>query len=171
MIAAREEAPLVLFDGVCHLCNATVQWIVRRDRHARFRFAPLQSAAARTALAAAGAPTDVLESLVLIDAAGVHVRSDAVLRIAGGLGFPWSLAAAALIVPRGLRDPFYVWVARHRYDWFGRRDTCMVPTPDMASRFIEASTPDAGTVDTIQTTGTAPSDKTAGSFAGSSRSR
>jgi predicted DCC family thiol-disulfide oxidoreductase YuxK len=130
--------PLIFFDGVCNLCNAAVQWVIERDRRGVFRFGVLQSEAGRAALGAATTPTDLPDSIVLIDGARVHIRSDAALRIARELGFPWSLAVIALAVPRPLRDAVYSWVARNRYRWFGRRESCMVPTPELAARFVDA---------------------------------
>jgi predicted DCC family thiol-disulfide oxidoreductase YuxK len=130
--------PLILFDGVCNLCNAAVQWVIERDRRGVFRFGALQSEAGRAALRGAGTAQDLPDSIALIDGAGTHTRSDAALRIARNLGFPWSLAALARAVPRPLRDAVYSWVARHRYRWFGRRDSCMVPTPELAARFVDA---------------------------------
>ena len=135
--------PIVLFDGVCNLCNATVRWIIERDRRKAFRFASLQSRAA----AEAGGELSMLEhgrrpdSVVLIDAEGTHTRSEAAIRIGRHLGFPWSLAGLARILPRALRDAVYSGVARNRYRWFGRRDACQVPTPELRARFLDADEP------------------------------
>ncbi len=140
--------PLVLFDGVCNLCNSSVKWIIERDKEKRFDFASLQSDAARRELKSVlGAnPIDALpDSIVLLDSDGVHTRSAAALRIARGLASPYSLLAAGFLVPRPIRDAVYNLVARNRYRWFGRQDTCMTPTPDVAERFRdagEARTPD-----------------------------
>jgi predicted DCC family thiol-disulfide oxidoreductase YuxK len=139
--------PLVLFDGVCSLCAAWVRWILARDTRGEFRFASLQSDAARAALAAAGARTDHPESVVLIDGDGVHMRSDAIIRIARRLGLPGAPIAAGAVVPRPLRDAVYAWVARNRYGWFGRRSECMVPAPELRSRFLDADE-SRGTADT-----------------------
>ena len=140
---AERAAPLVLFDGVCNLCNTTVQWLIERDPEGRLSFASLQSHAAKAALAEAGAvdPAELPDSFVLIDERGVHVRSTAALRMASRLGFPFSLARAAFVVPRPIRDAVYRTVARNRYRWFGRRDTCMRPTPELKSRFLDADEP------------------------------
>jgi predicted DCC family thiol-disulfide oxidoreductase YuxK len=131
-------APVILFDGVCNLCHAAVAWVLERDRHQVFRFASLQSNAAREVLTAAGLTGDLPDSVILVDEQGVHTRSDAAMRIARRLGFPWSLAVLAQPLPGFLRDAGYAWVARNRYRWFGRRDTCAVPTPELASRFLDA---------------------------------
>lgn len=133
--------PVILFDGLCNLCNASVRWVLARDRRAVFRFASLQSQAGREALAAAAASPVALDSVVLLDEAGVHTQSEAVLRIARRLGFPWSLAIVGRALPRPWRDAFYAWVARHRYGWFGRLEACPRPTPALRARFLDADDP------------------------------
>ena len=135
---AQQDNPLVLFDGVCNFCNASVQWILRRDRAGRFRFASLQSAAARAALARIGLVDFHADSVVLIHDGRHYLRTDAALRIAKLLGFPWSMFAVFLVLPRFLRDPAYRLIARYRYRWFGKRDTCMVPTKEARARFLDA---------------------------------
>jgi predicted DCC family thiol-disulfide oxidoreductase YuxK len=137
----QPHPPLVLFDGVCNLCNASVTWILRRDGRARFQFASLQSNVARERLAAAHAPAELPDSIVLIDEDGVHTRSTAALRVARGLGFPWSMAAVFFVLPRFVRDALYDVVARNRYRWFGKRETCALPRPEWASRFLDAREP------------------------------
>src|SRR5262245_6045945 len=136
-----DQPPLILFDGVCNLCNASVHWIIERDPRRIFRFASLQSAAGRAALAASGATAAPLESVVLIDRARIYTRSDAAIRIARRLGLPWSAVAVAVLVPRRLRDAGYDWVARNRYGWFGRRESCLRPTPELAGLFLDAGEP------------------------------
>lgn len=135
---------VILFDGICNLCNSTVAWVIEHDRRQRFSFASLQSAAAADLLRSAGADRSlaVSDSMVLVDAAGVHGGSDAVLRIARGLGFPWSLAAVLALAPRPLRDEAYAWIARHRYRWFGTRESCYLPTSELRARFLDAAEPD-----------------------------
>ncbi|NNF06990.1 MAG: thiol-disulfide oxidoreductase DCC family protein [Candidatus Eisenbacteria bacterium] len=132
------NGPILLFDGVCNLCNAAVRFVIARDKQHQFRFASLQSQAARQALLKAGAPTDLPDSVVVIDRLGVHTRSDAALRIASILGRPWSFVAGARVLPRFLRDWVYRGVARHRYRVFGRRETCLAPTPALRERFLDA---------------------------------
>ena len=127
------DESVVLFDGVCNLCNGAVQFILARDPRQRFRFASLQSEAARR-LVKGGVPA---EAIVLIEAGKTYIKSAAALRIARGLRFPWPLLFALVVVPRFLRDLVYEWVARNRYRWFGKRDQCMVPTPQMRGRFID----------------------------------
>lgn len=137
MSRTPQEAPVILFDGVCGLCQAWVQWVLRRDRRGLFRFAALQSPAAAELLAAAGSEGPLPDSIVLIDGNGVHTRSGAALRILGRMGLPWSLARVACIVPPFLRNLVYDWIARNRYRWFGKKDVCMVPTAAHRERFLD----------------------------------
>jgi predicted DCC family thiol-disulfide oxidoreductase YuxK len=127
---------VILFDGVCNLCNQFVQFVIARDPRAKFSFASLQSeAAARLAVGVGSA--DGRESIVLLENGRAFTQSTAALRIVVALGFPWTLAGALMIVPRPLRDWVYAVVARNRYRWFGKRQVCMVPTPDLKRRFLE----------------------------------
>ena len=129
--------PVILFDGVCNLCNAWVQFVIRRDPSGRFRFAPLDSPAARQMLAAAEQPREPLpDSVILVEDGRLNTRSGAILRILRGLRFPWPLAYAFIIIPRPVRDRVYSIIARHRYRWFGKRDSCMMPTPELQQRFL-----------------------------------
>jgi predicted DCC family thiol-disulfide oxidoreductase YuxK len=128
--------PVVLFDGVCNLCNGVVRFVIERDRAARFRFAPLQSDLGRTLRQRHGLDPDAVDTFVLIDADGAAIRSTAVLRILRGLGAPWRWLYPLHVLPLPLRDALYGLVARNRYRWFGRRETCPVPTPEQRSRFL-----------------------------------
>ncbi|MBP9146908.1 MAG: thiol-disulfide oxidoreductase DCC family protein [Thermoanaerobaculia bacterium] len=127
---------IVLFDGVCNLCNGSVQFLLRRDRQRRFRFAALQSAAGRALLEQYGLSTQTLETIVVLEGGQARVRSDAALHLARRLPWPWPALAVFRILPRPLRDALYTFVARHRYRWFGRTESCMLPTPDVADRFL-----------------------------------
>jgi predicted DCC family thiol-disulfide oxidoreductase YuxK len=144
--ATDDTSPVVLFDGECNLCNGAVQFLLRRDRRARFRFASLQSDAGRALLAGTALPAPAPDSIVLVQDGRVHVRSGAALRIAVGLGLPWSLAAVCLIVPPPIRDWAYDFIARRRHRWFGRPTTCMVPGPELRGRFLDAAEPDGAAV-------------------------
>ncbi len=131
------EHPILLFDGVCNLCAGAVRFAITRDRDARLRFTPLQSPVGQDLLRRHGYEPDALDTVVLIDAAGAHVRSTAALRLLGQLPAPWRwLGPPLLLLPRRLRDVVYDFVARHRYRWFGRRDACLVPTPELRARFL-----------------------------------
>jgi predicted DCC family thiol-disulfide oxidoreductase YuxK len=140
MANAPGEHPVVLFDGVCNLCNATVDFLVDRDPRGTLRFASLQSAAARAILERAGrvpAATSEPDSIVFVVGSRVYERSGAALRIARYLRAGWPLLAGLLIVPAPLRDLVYRWIAARRYRWFGRSEACRVPTPELRARFLE----------------------------------
>ena len=130
---------LILFDGVCNLCNGFVQLVIRHDPAGRFQFAALQSEAGRAVLAAHGLDANAVASepeSVLLEVDGLlYSHSDAVLRIAQGLGGPWRLLLAGRLLPRTWRDAAYRFVARHRYRWFGRQESCWLPTPELKARF------------------------------------
>ena len=128
---------LILFDGVCNLCHGFVQFVIARDPGGRFQFGALQSAAARRILDLHHAPDPLPDTIVVVEEGRIYTRSTAALRVARSLTFPWPLAAVLLAVPRPLRDAVYEFVARYRYQWFGRRDQCMVPPPEIRSRFLE----------------------------------
>ena len=129
--------PLLLFDGVCHLCNGAVRAVIKRDPQGVVKFAPLQSNAASRALEEAGQSLeDQPDSMILVDERGVHTQSTAMIRLAGVLGFPYSLLRVFIVIPRPVRDWIYSVVARNRYRWFGRRDACMAPSDDVRDRFI-----------------------------------
>ena len=133
------DAPLILFDGDCNLCNGAVQFVIKRDRRARFRFASLQSEAGRQALAAAGTARDEQpDSILLVSDGRVLAKSAAALAIARRLRLPWPLLSVFWVVPYPLRDIVYDCIARNRYRWFGKRDECWVPTPELRQRFLDA---------------------------------
>lgn len=132
----HETSPVLLFDGVCNLCDASVQFIIDRDPRSRFRFASLQSDAGGRLARENGIDTRVLDTLVLIEGDRVSVKSDAALRVASLLGRPWSWIGILRIAPRPLRDAAYDVVARNRIRLFGRRDACRIPTPDLQARFL-----------------------------------
>src|SRR4051812_25819479 len=112
---------LILFDGVCNLCNGFVQFVIARDPRGVFHFSPLQSATARRLLGRTDEAGRVPDTIVLVADGTVYTRSSAVLRVVRGLTFPWPLAFAFVAVPRPVRDWLYAKVARHRYRWFGQR--------------------------------------------------
>ena len=128
--------PLILFDGICGLCNWWVDFVLRRDPHGLFRFSPLQSDAARALLIEHGIAPDFNASIVLVADGRALVRSDAIVEILRRLGAPWSAAVVGLVVPRPLRDRAYDAVAARRYRWFGTLDACRLPTPSERARFL-----------------------------------
>jgi predicted DCC family thiol-disulfide oxidoreductase YuxK len=125
--------PIVLFDDVCSLCNASVQFIIVRDPHAVFRFASLQSETGAALREKFGVPE--VDSLVLLEDGRYYMKSSAALRICRRLAGAWKLFYIFWLVPKPLRDYVYDFVAKHRYEWFGKRDHCLMPTPDIRARF------------------------------------
>lgn len=131
------EGAIVLFDGVCNFCSGAVRFIIARDPRARFRFAPLQSEVGRELLVRGGLAADALDTMVVVEDGRYWTNSDAALRIAAQLSGAWPLLAALRYVPRALRDRVYRWIVDHRYGWFGKSETCAVPTPELRGRFLE----------------------------------
>jgi len=127
---------IVLFDGVCNFCDGLVRFLIRHDPAARLRFCAMQTDAGRALLVSHGVDPDALDTFVVLDGPRILTRSDAALAIARALPAPWSRLVAARILPRPLRDALYRIVANNRYAWFGRRDSCLVPTPEIRSRFL-----------------------------------
>jgi len=136
-IPAHSAQPIILFDGVCNFCNASVNFILKRDPKGIFRFAPLQSGEGRKLLEKFGLSIDDLDTMVLIDGDQHFTRSSAGLRIAARLSGLWPLFSVFLIVPKFLRDLVYKVIAKNRYRWWGKRDVCMIPTPEMRARFLD----------------------------------
>lgn len=138
--------PIVLFDGVCNLCNAAVRFIIDRDPMAAMRFASLQSEVGQALIARHAAQLDAGSlpspdagappTLLLVEDGRIYARSTAALRIARRLNGPWPVFAAFLAVPRFVRDPVYDFVANRRYRWFGKTDACRLPTKEEAGRFL-----------------------------------
>ena len=127
--------PVIYFDGYCGLCNGFVDFVLARDRARRFRFAPLQGTTARARF---GDPGDVDPTTILLEEEGtVFQRSTAALRIITALGGIWRLAGLLRLVPRFIRDAVYDWIARNRYGWFGKRDSCRLPSPEERAVFLD----------------------------------
>ena len=129
------SAPVVLFDGVCTLCNGSVHFILQRDRKGKVNFAPLQSDYGRAVLHKHGKHSDPLDSMMLLEGSRLAVKSTAVLRISKYLDGLWPLCMMFLIIPTFLRDFIYDIVAKNRYRWFGKYDTCRLPDHKFEDRF------------------------------------
>lgn len=127
---------MLLFDGVCNLCNASVQWILKRDRKGVFKFAALQSDTGQMLLRQFGFSEKNFDTVVLVTDGRIFTRSDAALEIVQRIGGVWSLLAVFKIIPRSIRDTIYDWVARNRYRWFGKKEECMLPRPEWRERFV-----------------------------------
>jgi len=129
--------PVVLFDGVCKLCNGSVNFILKKDNKGRLNFAPLQSDYGRFVLEKHGRHTDALDSMMLLEGERLTAKSTAVIRISKYLGGAWPLCMIALVIPRFVRDFIYDIIAKNRYRWFGKYDTCRLPDPEFENRFYE----------------------------------
>lgn len=130
------DGPLILFDGVCNLCNGLVRFVLERDRGGRIWFGAMQSPAGREILRRLGRPTDRYATMLLLEDGAVFEKSDAALRIAGMLPPPWRWLRLLRLLPAGMRDSAYDTVARHRYRIFGRREECRAPGPGERDRFL-----------------------------------
>ncbi len=131
-----EQKRIILFDGLCNLCNGSVQFIINRDSKAYFTFASLQSSFGQYQLHKFGLPTNQLYSVVLIKDGILFQKSNAALEIVRGLDGLWPALYFFKIVPPFLRDWIYGIIAKNRYSWFGKKDACMIPNPELKSRFI-----------------------------------
>jgi predicted DCC family thiol-disulfide oxidoreductase YuxK len=128
---------IIVFDGVCVMCSRWVGFVLRRDRRRQYRFAAMQTPGGRALLVAHGIDPDDPLSFLLLQGGTGYTDTDAIVRILRSFGGGWRVAAVLLsIVPRFIRNPLYRWVARRRYRLFGRRETCVVPTADIADRFL-----------------------------------
>ena len=135
MIQAPE--PIVLYDGVCGLCDRFVQFVLTRDSSGRVKFAQLQSERGKDLLRKFGLPEKELSFVVLVEGERCSVKSSAVLRTLRYLDGPWRAASFLRIVPPIISDAMYDFVARNRYSWFGKYDVCVIPDKGMMNRFLE----------------------------------
>jgi len=128
---------ILFFDGHCNLCNNSVDFVITRDKKRVFRFAPLQGETAKDVLGVVNIDLEHPDSFVLSKDNKVYFRSTAALMVARQLGFPWSLTSLFLVVPPFIRDAVYNLIARNRYKWFGRKETCRLPSPEERSLFLD----------------------------------
>lgn len=136
MTGAEETQLIVFFDGVCNLCNRTVQFLIRNDRKHLLTFCSLQSEKGAEATKKAEGQADSPKSIIFQSGNNYYTRSTAVLKIVQTLGGKWALLYPLILIPRPVRDLFYNLIARNRYRWFGRSATCMVPDHSVAARFL-----------------------------------
>lgn len=129
---------IILFDGVCNLCNATVNFIIRNDPEQLFKFAPLQSAFGQEILKNSGLSILKLETVILIENKELFIKSTAALKIAKDLKGFWKVFYVLMIIPKPVRDFFYDLVAKNRYTLFGRKKSCMIPDKETIMRFISS---------------------------------
>lgn len=133
----QASRPVVLFDGVCNVCNATVQFILRHDRKEKFLFASLQGEYGRKVLETHHLPSDNFSSFLLADGDRIFAKSTGALELCRRLGGGWKILYAFILIPTPFRDAVYGYVARNRYRWFGKQDTCYMPTPALKRRFLD----------------------------------
>lgn len=127
---------IILFDGVCNFCNSSVHFILKRDAKQRYHFASLHSEAGKALLNKYGIPENI-NSFVLIEGDRYFTKSSAALRVCQNLTGPYRLLAVFKIVPAPIRDIFYHVIANNRYKWFGKQETCMLPSPEVRKRFLD----------------------------------
>jgi predicted DCC family thiol-disulfide oxidoreductase YuxK len=127
---------IILFDGVCNLCNGAVNFVINRDPGNVFKFTPLQEKQGVLLLKKHAIDAKMLDSIVLIENGNVYIKSSAALRIAKKMSNLWPLFFALLIIPRFMRDGVYDFIAKNRYKWFGKKEQCMIPTPGLREKFL-----------------------------------
>ncbi|MFT3746930.1 MAG: thiol-disulfide oxidoreductase DCC family protein [Agriterribacter sp.] len=132
----KQKDPVILFDGVCNLCNSSVQFVIKKDKKKQFYFASLQSNAGQQLLKQYQLSPDKFDSFILIENCKAYTRSTAALRVVKRLSGTWPLLYAFIIVPSFIRNGIYDWVAQNRYKWFGKSESCMLPTPELNARFL-----------------------------------
>lgn len=128
--------PIILFDGVCNFCNNTVNFVIRRDPKSIFKFATLQCTVAQQILKSHRLDNAEMNSFVLIENDKIYIKSTAALRVCRRLKGLWPLMYGFIIVPKLIRNGIYNWIAKNRYTWFGKKEVCMIPSPDVSARFL-----------------------------------
>jgi predicted DCC family thiol-disulfide oxidoreductase YuxK len=133
----KDDHPIILFDGVCNLCNSIVQFVIKKDKKKQFLFASLQGKTGQEVLKKFNLPVNDFNSFIILEADKIYTRSTGALRMLKKLGGGWKLFYGFIILPRFIRDAVYNWIARNRYKWYGKRDECMIPTPELKERFFD----------------------------------
>ena len=136
MTRVQDRHDIVLFDGVCNLCNQTIDFIMRNDPRGHFKFGALQEESTQEMLEAYKVEKDYLDSIVLVRKDRIFYKSRAALEITKKLNGIWPLLYVFILIPNFLRNPLYDWIARNRYKWFGKKETCRLPTPEEKDRFL-----------------------------------
>jgi predicted DCC family thiol-disulfide oxidoreductase YuxK len=135
------QESILLFDGHCSLCNGAVDFVLKRDIRKKLLLASIQGTAGQGVLKKYELPPSYLDTLVLVEEGKVYLGSTAALRVARFLGGGWPLFYGLIIIPKGVRDRIYQWISRNRYQWFGRRDTCRIPTASESAHFLKEDHP------------------------------
>lgn len=132
----QDKYDIVLFDGVCNLCNQAVDFIIRRDKNDDFKVGALQDPQVKDILKTYSINEDYLDSLVLIQGDQIFYKSEAALKIARKLGRGWQIFYIGILLPVSVRDKIYDWIGENRYKWFGKKETCRLPSPEEKEKFI-----------------------------------
>jgi len=132
-----QDKKIILFDGVCNLCNSAVQFVIRHDKKDVFRFVALQSELGQNILKHIGIDPKYIDSVILYEpGVAYHYKSAAALEIAKNLGGFWHLGTVFRVIPTGISNQVYDYIAKNRYKWYGKKDSCMVPSPELESKFL-----------------------------------
>lgn len=131
-----DQQPIILFDGVCNFCNSAVNFVLKRNAKANILFAPMQAGAGQKLLEQYQLPPDDMSSFIFIENGTVYKQSAGALKVCRHLRGLWPLCYGLIIVPAFIRDGIYNWIAKNRYKWFGQKDSCMIPTPELKTRFL-----------------------------------
>ena len=137
ILKSNKKKSIVLFDGVCNLCNHAIIRIIKSDKKNHFTFCSLQSQKGISLLNQFKNKNHGLDSIVLIENGKIFSASTAALRISRKMSGFWPILSIFIILPRFLRDPIYYWIAKNRYKWFGKKDSCMIPSPEIKNRFLD----------------------------------
>jgi predicted DCC family thiol-disulfide oxidoreductase YuxK len=133
----KQSNKIILFDGVCNLCNNSVQFVIERDTDNVFKFAALQSEIGQQLAKVRGIDTAVVDSIILLEpGVAYYTKSTAALKIAQSFGGAWQLTTVLEWIPENIRNWVYDYIAKNRYKWYGKKDACMIPTPDLKSKFL-----------------------------------
>lgn len=132
-----EDKYIILFDGVCNLCNSAINFVIKRDTNNRFLFAPLQSKSGAELVKKHLIDTATVDSIILIKNNTAYVKSTAALKIAQSLSGLWPLLLLFMIIPPFIRNWVYDYVAKNRYQWYGKKNACMIPTPELRDKFLD----------------------------------
>ena len=132
----KDNKSIILFDGVCNLCSGFMQFVYKRDKKGMFKFAWLQDEKSKDILDWLNLSKDEFETIILLEKDKSYTKSTAFLKIIRNLPYPWPLLGVGYFIPRFLRDAIYDFVAKNRYNWFGKKETCLVPTGDLLKRFL-----------------------------------
>ncbi len=135
-ITTEPHHNIIIFDGICNFCNSSVNFIIERDHKNSFKFAPMQSEIGQQMLAAHNISSDNIDTFLLVKNNEALIKSDAAIAITKELKRPWNHLIILRTIPRPIRDYFYSLIARNRYQWFGKREHCMIPTPELQDKFL-----------------------------------